>query len=141
MFQRQQQPQQPRQQPEAPKFTPSDAFDRLQAYSNSFFLCACTAGGILAVNVARISPRYFWLIVTFAIAAIVTLAFFPNVSNQQLRRIGILAVAVGILLGNWEFFSTFKMQQVHIAITVGIAVVTAVVMAAIGAMGGSRERE
>ncbi|MEG3841029.1 hypothetical protein [Microcoleus sp. herbarium14] len=137
MFQRQQQqPQQPQQQPEAPKFTPSDAFDRLQTYSNSFFLFACTAGGILAVNVARVSPSYFWLIITVTIAAIVTLAFFPNASNQQVRRIGILAVAVGILLGNWEFLSTFKMQQIHIAIAVGVVVVA---LAAIGAAGGRNE--
>uniref|UniRef100_UPI00403F8822 hypothetical protein n=1 Tax=Microcoleus sp. OTE_8_concoct_300 TaxID=2964710 RepID=UPI00403F8822 len=118
MFQRQQ----PQPQPEPPKFTPSDVFDRLQIYSNSFFLSACVAGGILAVNIARVSPNYFWLIVAVTIAAIVTLAFFPNVSNQQVRRIGILAVAVGVLLGNWEFFSTFKMKQIHIAIAVGATI-------------------
>lgn len=135
MFQRQQQ-QQP--QPEPPKFEPSDVFDQLQTYSNSFFLCACTAGGILAVNVARIRPSYFWLIVTVTIAAIATLAFFPNASNQQVRRIGILAVAVGVLLGNWEFFSTFKMQQIHIAIAVGVVVVA---MIAIGLIGGAGRNE
>ena len=129
-------PRQP--QPEPPKFEPSDVFDQLQTYSNSFFLCACTAGGILAVNVARIRPSYFWLIVTVTIAAIATLAFFPNASNQQVRRIGILAVAVGVLLGNWEFFSTFKMQQIHIAIAVGVVVVA---MIAIGLIGGAGRNE
>lgn len=132
MFQRQQQPPQP----EPPKFEPSDVFARLQIYSNSFFLSACTAGGILAVNVARVSPSYFWLIITVTIAAIITLAFFPNASNQQVRRIGILAVLVGVLLANWEFISTFKFQQTHIAIVVGVVVMA---IAAIGAVGWRNE--
>ncbi len=133
MFRRQQQPE-----PELPKFTPSDVFDRLQIYSNSFFLSACGAGGILAVNVARVSPNYFWLIVAVTIAAIATLAFFPNASNQQVRRIGILAVAVGVLLGNWEFFSTFKIEQIHIAIAVGA---TIMMLIAIGLIGGGGRNE
>lgn len=139
MFQRQQQPQQPQQQPEAPKFTPSDAFDRLQTYSNSFFLCACTAGGILAVNVARVSPSYFWLIVCLAIAAIVTLAFFPNANNVTVRRIGIIAVAIGLLLANWESIAQFKFQQIHIMIGIGIVFVVLAILNTIGAIGGSCE--
>ena len=138
MFQRQSQSQQPSQ-PEPPKFTPSDVFDRLQIYSNSFFLSACVAGGIVTVNVARVKPCYFWLIVTITIAAIMALAFFPNANNQQVRRIGILAVGVGLLLANWEFFSTFKMQQIHLAIAVGVAIVAIVVIGAIGAGGGRNE--
>ncbi len=133
MFQRQQP------QPEPPKFTPSDVFDRLQVYSNSFFLSACVAGGILAVNVARVSPNYFWLIVAVTIATITTLAFFPNASNQQVRRIGILAVAVGLLLASWEFISTFKVQQFHIAIACGVVVVVLVAIGIIGAVGGRNE--
>ena len=136
MFQRQQQ--QPPQ-PEPPKFEPSDVFDRLQTYSNSFFLCACTAGGILAVNVARIRPSYFWLIVTATVAAIATLAFFPNASNQQVRRIGILAVAVGVMLGNWEFLSTFKMQQIHLIFLGGAVITMLIVIGIIGAVGGRNE--
>ncbi len=131
MFQKQQPPQ-----PDLPKFEPSDVFDRLQVYSNSFFLSVCGAGGILAVNLARANPNYFWLVVTATIAAIATLAFFPNASNQQVRRIGILAVAVGILLGNWEFFSTFKVQQIHIAIAVGATIMMLIAIALIG--GGGR---
>lgn len=134
MFQRQPPPQ-----PEPPKFEPSDVFDRLQVYSNSFFLSACVAGGILAVNLARVNPSYFWLIVTATVAAIVTLAFFPNASNQQLRRIGILAVGVGLLLANWEFFSTFKFQQIHIAIAVGVVVMAMIAIGIIGAVGERNE--
>ncbi len=133
MFQKQQQPPQP----EQPKFEPSDAFHRLQIYSNSFFLSACGAGGIMAVNLARVSPNYFWLIAIATVSAIAILAFFPNASNQQVRRIGILAVAVGILLGNWEFFSTFKVQQIHIAIACGVTFLT---LAVIGVIGGVGER-
>lgn len=134
MFQRQQQPQ-----PEPLKFTPSDLFDRLQVYSNSFFLSACIAGGIMAVNLARVSPNYFWLIAIATVGAIAILAFFPNATNQQVRRIGILAVAIGILLGNWEFFSTFKVQQIHIAIACGVTVMAMIAIAIIGGVGERNE--
>lgn len=139
MFQqRQPQPQEPKEVP-APVFTPSDAFYRLQTYSDSFFFSACACGGILVVNAARISPTYFWLIVGVTIAAIFTLAFFPNANNVTVRRIGIIAVAIGLLLANWESIANFRFQAIHGAIGIGIVLVAIVILSAIGAMGGSRE--
>ncbi len=136
----QRQPQESPQQPkETPVFTPSDTFYRLQTYSDLFFLSACACGGILVVNAAKISPVYFSLIVGVAIAAIATLAFFPNADNVTVRRIGIVAVAIGLLLGNWESIAQFKFQPIHGAIGIGIVLLAVVVLGAIGAIGGSRE--
>ncbi len=134
MFQRQPQP---LPQAESPKFESSNAFDRLQIYSNSFFLSACGAGGILAVNLARVSPSYFGLIVVSIVAAIVTLAFFPNADNQQIRRIGIIALAVGLLAANWDLISKFKFQQIHGAISIGAVVILLLVVAVVGSARGA----
>lgn len=93
----------------------------------------------MAVNLARVNPSYFWLIAIVTVSAIAILAFFPNASNQQVRRLGILAVGVGLLLASWEFFSTFKVQQIHIAIACGVTVMAMIAIAIIGGVGERNE--
>jgi hypothetical protein len=136
MFQRSPKQQEPAQLPEkVPEFVPSALYDRLQNYSNSFFLSACSCAGILAVNAARANPAYRDLVILMSIAAIATLAFFPNESNKQTRRIGIIALIIGVLLGFWESILTFNFQLAQVAIAV---VVVLVILAVIGWASGDR---
>jgi hypothetical protein len=128
--------QEPAQLPEkAPEFVPSALHDRLQNYSNSFFLSACSCAGMLAVNAARANPAYRDLVILVSLAAIATLAFFPNESNKQTRRIGIIALIVGVLVACWESIATFKFQLAHGAIVV---VVILAILAVIGWASGDR---
>lgn len=121
------------------EFKPSDRYHQIRSNADSFFLFGCFSAGILAVNLARISPNYRSLLILLVVGVIATLAFFPHAESKQVRRTGIIAVAMGLAVANWDAIASIKfaLSPIHIAIGIGIVVAVLVVLAAIGAGGKS----
>lgn len=110
-----------------------------QNQSNFNFLGICFGVGILASNLARSSPTYFWLCAVFLVCAVLSLFLYspPNPVFEGLWHFGGLALIIGSLVSYWELLQKFSQMQVIGAI-VGILIAGVLGIFLIGAIGGKK---
>lgn len=110
-----------------------------QSQANFNFLGICFAGGLLASNLVRANPTYFWLSIIFVICAALSLFLYgpPDADFQGLWHFGGLAVIIGSLVSYWELLAKFSQWQVTGAIAI-ILIVGFIGILVVGAIGGKK---
>lgn len=108
-----------------------------QNQANFNFLGICFASGLLASNLARSNPSYFWLCVVLLVCGALWLFLYTpsDEKYQGLWRFGGLALIVGSIANNWEFLAKLSQQQILTAISVIFACAVVGILL-IGAGGG-----
>lgn len=84
--------------------------------------------GLVATNVIRLFPAYYWLYVLVSVLGISALLLFSpaDIKSVSLWRSGAIALLGGLILPWWEILSTLPIW-VWMAIPVGlIAILTAI---------------
>ena len=110
-----------------------------QNQANFNFLGICFAGGLLASNLARANPAYFWLSVVFLACVALSLFLYgpPDADFQGLWHFGGLALIVGSFVSYWELLAKLSQWQVTGALAI-ILIVALVSILLIGAIGGNK---
>ncbi len=110
-----------------------------QNQANFNFLGICFTGGLLASNLARANPTYFWLSVVFLICAALSLFLYgpSDADFEGLWHLGGLALIIGSLVSYWELLAKFSQMQVMGTIAVVLTVVIFGILF-VGANGGSK---
>jgi hypothetical protein len=110
-----------------------------QNQANFNFLGICFASGLLASNLARANPAYFWLSVVFLVCVALSLFLYgpPDADFQGLWHFGGLALIVGSIVSYWELLAKFSQWQVMGAIAIILIVALAGILF-IGAIGGKK---
>lgn len=111
-----------------------------QNQANFNFLGICFAIGILASNLARANPAYFWLCVVFLVCTAASLFLYgpPDADFEGLWHFGGLAVIIGSLVSYWELLSKLSQMQVMGAIAITLTVVIVGILLVGATIGGGK---
>jgi len=108
--------------------TPSETYLRIKSLDAWAFRGITFSIGLVATNVIRLFPAYYWLYLLVSILGILALLLFSpaDIKAVSLWRSGAIALLGGLILPWWEILSTLPIW-VWIAIPVGlVAILTAI---------------